>query len=168
MAQKLVVSGVGAVSMTRQEFIDVVQNAQPFAGTALAALDSVDATGPLVITNVAEGFKQIVTTPLAALAELESVTTLTGTGAISVATTTTNLNAASGSFTLTLADGTFEGQRVNVNFVQAGSTATWTLTAGNLDGFTTAVFSLQFSSGEFRWSAAKGKWQFVGGSVLLS
>lgn len=159
-----------ANSVTRQQLIDWGASLQAFAGTGLAAVEGLNATGLVVAKVVTPGLEEFSTAKADVWAAVENAETLAAAGSASVSFRTTKLNAAAGAFALTFPNGTFDGQEKFLQFSGGGaSTAEWTASGlANLRGFSGFKLNKVSHSGFFRWDGTEGKWAFMGGNLELT
>lgn len=156
-------------SATRDELIAWAQGMKLTPNSAVGQLEALSSAGAVVITDPTA--KTLSTTSASEAAALETSAILTTNGAVDLTKKTTKLNAGSGAFTLSLANGLYDGQEVAVRFVNGSSTAAWTTTPNpltNLLGFTGFVLNAIGHTLRLKWDATGGKWGVEGGNALLS
>jgi hypothetical protein len=152
---------------TRDELIAWLQGSKLNPASAVGQLEGLSSPGVVVITDATA--KTLSTTASASASAAETVTALTAGGAVDLTKKTTRLNAASGAFALTLGNGLYDGQEVAVIFSDPAGTGSWTASGlTNLYGFTGFVLSASAPSVRLKWDATGGRWQYMGGNVVLT
>lgn len=156
------------LTATRAEVVAWGQEVKPLPVTGLGAIEAINTPGVLVCIDPTPNAEVWSTSPLQVLAAVETSHTLAVSGAVDLTKRTTKLSAAAGAQTLTLGNGTYDGQEHFVVMNSAGSTAVWTLTAANLFGFSGFVMSAISHSLFVKWNSTAGRWLVMGGNCLLT
>ena len=159
---------VGVVTVTRDQFLAVLQYLQPAPGSGLqSAIASWADPTPGVIaktgvnTSEAVGYEDL----RSRLENNALYQTLTGAGNINVTSHVTYLVAASGAFALTIDQGTYDGQEKIIILTNNVTTAVFILTAGFLD-WNTLNFKQGARTAILRWvGGSVAMWVLVAGNV---
>lgn len=167
------VFSVGTVpqrGMTRDELMAAINQTLPTSPSALGQIEQLAAPGLVKAVSTVDGAKVFSTVSGAELATaIETNHTLVTNGAIDLTVRTTILDAAAGAKTLTLGNGTYDGQEHWILMKSSASTATWTASGLlNLFGLSGFVLDAVGYSLGLKWNAAAGKWQFMGGNATLT
>lgn len=159
---------LSVTTTTRDEMLGVLRYLQPAAGSSFSAMVTAwsdSAAGVIAKTGVNTSEAIGYETLRERIENNTAYQTLTGAGAINVTSHVTYLSATSGSYALTIANGSYDGQEKVVILTNNVTTAEFALTATMLD-WNVLTFKQGSRSAILRWiGGSVAAWCLVGGNV---